>query len=151
MAELAIGTGTRVSGVRTNIEIERVYLRAVMERFHLCRFARAQCQRPRRLGPGNDTATWPVSLLPLIRSWFDRPQVQEERNALPAPGSGVASGKAIWRFDFPDCLDEQAAGLQRPGIGLQRPVSCQGSGSAATLPLTLMAATGPSWGVSLAG
>src|ERR1700683_5352559 len=60
--------------------------------------------------------------MPLIWLRLNRSQVQEERNALPPPGSGVAFGKVTWRPHFPDCLDEQAAGPQRPGIRRQRPV-----------------------------
>ena len=58
----------------------------------------------------------------LVCSGLDGPQMQEERNALPSMRGRIAPGMEIRRLHFPDCLDEQAAGLERPAISLQRPM-----------------------------
>jgi hypothetical protein len=59
-------------------------------------------------------------LVPLICSWLDRSQVQEERNALPAPGSGAASGKVIWRRALKTEPGLQQKGGMRVGDELMR-------------------------------
>jgi subtilisin family serine protease len=49
---------------------------------------------------------------------LDDPQVQEERDALPAPGARVPGDDLIGRPDLPDRLGQQAGRLQRAHVGL---------------------------------